>query len=72
MMRMFHCLFIVLNIHYFRFLNKMPDGTVFITFSFIIRVFDGIGGAMAMTAAVAFLAQCFPDNVGAIMVNKFT
>ena len=50
----------------------MPNGTVFITFSFIIRVFDGVGGAMAMTSAVAFLAQCFPDNVGAIMVNKFT
>ncbi|CAB3998832.1 MFS-type transporter SLC18B1 [Paramuricea clavata] len=51
----------------FGFLNKMPDGTVFITFSFVIRIFDGIGGAMAMTAAVAFLAQCFPDNVGSIM-----
>jgi hypothetical protein len=53
----------------FRFLNKMPDGAVFITFSFVIRIFDGIGGAMSMTAAVAFLAQCFPDNVGSIMVN---
>ena len=48
----------------------MPDGTVFITFSFVIRVFDGIGGACAMTATVAYLAQCFPDNVGSIMVSK--
>ena len=48
----------------------MPDGTVFIVFSFVIRVFDGCGGAMSMTAAIAFLAQCFPDNVGSIMVGK--
>ena len=48
----------------------MPDGTVFIVFSFIIRTFDGIGGALAMTAAIAFLAQCFPDNVGSVMVSK--
>lgn len=47
----------------------MPDGTIFITFSFVIRVFDGTGGAMAMTAAVAFLAMCFPDNVGSVMVR---
>ena len=53
-----------------RFLNKMPDGPVFIVFAFIIRSFDGAGGAAAMTAAVAFLAQCFPDNVGSVMVIK--
>jgi hypothetical protein len=47
----------------------MADGTMFITFSFIIRVFDGVGGAMAMTAAVAFLAQCFPENVASVMVS---
>ena len=50
----------------------MPDGTVFIVFSFVIRAVDGIGGAMSMTAAVAFLAQCFPDNVGSIMVGKIS
>ena len=48
----------------------MPNGTVFIAFSFIIRIFDGVGGAMSMTAAVAFLAQCFPDNVGSVMVSN--
>ena len=25
---------------------------------------------MTVTSAVAFLAQCFPDNVGSIMVSK--
>ena len=48
----------------------MPDGTCFIAFSFVLRVFDGVGGACAMTTAVAYLAQCFPDNVGSIMVSK--
>ena len=43
---------------------------MFIVCSFIIRIFDGIGGAMTVTSAVAFLAQCFPDNVGSIMVSK--
>ncbi|XP_028406119.1 MFS-type transporter SLC18B1-like isoform X2 [Dendronephthya gigantea] len=51
----------------FGFLDKMPNRTLFITFSFVIRVFDGVGGAWAMTAAVAYLAQCFPDNVGSVM-----
>ena len=46
----------------------MPDGPVFIVFAFIIWSFDGAGGAAAMTAAVVFLAQCFPDNVGSVMV----
>ncbi|XP_046858315.1 MFS-type transporter SLC18B1-like [Xenia sp. Carnegie-2017] len=51
----------------FGFLNKMPYGTIFIVFSFVIRIFDGVGGAMAMTALMAFLAMCFPDNVGSVM-----
>ena len=55
---------------YFSFVDKMPDGTVFIVFSFIIQIFCGIGGALATTAAVAFLAQCFADNLASIMVSK--
>lgn len=47
----------------------MPNGTIFIVFSFVIRIFDGVGGAMAMTALMAFLAMCFPDNVGSVMVR---
>ena len=55
---------------YFSFVDKMPDGTVFIVFSFIIQIFCGIGGALAMTAAIAFLAQCFADNIASVMVSK--
>ena len=49
----------------------MPNGTVFILYSMILRAVDGIGCAAAMTAAVACVAQCFPDNVGTVMVRIY-
>ena len=47
----------------------MPSGTMFIVYSFILRIVDGVGGAASMTACVAILAHCFPDNVGSVMVR---
>ncbi|XP_070535328.1 MFS-type transporter SLC18B1-like [Ptychodera flava] len=47
----------------FGFLDKLNPGTEFIVFCFIVRSVEAVGVAASVTAALAIVAQTFPDNV---------
>ena len=48
----------------------MPNGAVFIAFSFILRTVEGIGTAMYSTASYTLLAQLFSEHKGLIVVSE--
>jgi len=48
----------------------MPNGAVFITFSFILRAVEGVGTAMYSTASYALLTQLFSEHKGMIVVSQ--
>ena len=56
---------------FYRFVTAMPNGAVFITFSFILRAVEGVGTAMYSTASYALLAQLFSEHKGMIVVSQF-
>jgi len=47
----------------FGFLNRMPGTTLFLTFSFLIRIIEAMGNAAFITTAFSIVAQEFPNNV---------
>jgi len=49
----------------------MPNGAVFITFSFILRTVEGVGTAMYGTASYALLTRLFSERKGMIVVSQF-
>jgi len=53
-----------------RFVTAMPNGAVFITFSFILRAVVGVGTAMYSTASYALLTQLFSEHKGMIVVSQ--
>ena len=56
-------------IHY-RFVTAMPNGAVFIAFSFVLRAVEGIGTAMYSTASYVLLTQLFSEQKGMIVVSQ--
>jgi len=48
----------------------MPNGAVFIAFSFILRTVEGVGTAMYSTASYALLTQLFSEHKGMIVVSQ--
>ncbi|KAM3856663.1 MFS-type transporter SLC18B1 [Vipera latastei] len=51
----------------FGFLDKAPDGPIFIGLCFLVRAVDAIGFAAAMTASFSILINAFPQNVATVM-----
>ncbi|XP_043819780.1 MFS-type transporter SLC18B1 isoform X2 [Dromiciops gliroides] len=51
----------------FGMLDQAPDGPVFITMCFLVRVVDAISFAAAITASSSILAKAFPNNVATVM-----
>uniref|UniRef100_F7EI89 Solute carrier family 18 member B1 n=1 Tax=Monodelphis domestica TaxID=13616 RepID=F7EI89_MONDO len=51
----------------FGMLDRAPDGPVFITMCFLVRVVDAISFAAAITASFSLLAKAFPNNVATVM-----
>ncbi|XP_074165905.1 MFS-type transporter SLC18B1 isoform X1 [Sminthopsis crassicaudata] len=51
----------------FGLLDQAPDGPVFITLCFLVRVVDAISFAAAITASFSILAKAFPNNVATVM-----
>uniref|UniRef100_A0A7N4V570 Solute carrier family 18 member B1 n=1 Tax=Sarcophilus harrisii TaxID=9305 RepID=A0A7N4V570_SARHA len=51
----------------FGMLDQAPDGPVFITLCFLVRVVDAISFAAAITASFSILAKAFPNNVATVM-----
>ncbi|XP_068087688.1 MFS-type transporter SLC18B1 isoform X2 [Hyperolius riggenbachi] len=47
----------------FGFLDKAPDGTVFIVMCFLVRSVDAIGFGASITASFSILAKAFPNNI---------
>jgi len=48
----------------------MPNGAVFIAFSFILRTVEGVGTAMYGTASYALLTRLFSERKGLIVVSE--
>ncbi|KAG8444618.1 hypothetical protein GDO86_009688 [Hymenochirus boettgeri] len=51
----------------FGFLDKSPDGPIFIALCFIVRAVDAIGYGASTTASFSILAKAFPDNIATAM-----
>ncbi|XP_007425995.1 MFS-type transporter SLC18B1 [Python bivittatus] len=51
----------------FGFLDKAPDGPVFIGLCFLVRAMDAIGFSAAGTASFSILINTFPQNVATAM-----
>ena len=50
----------------------MPAGTVFVVFSVLLRMTQGVGWAMCTTTTLSLLAQLFPARVGTLTVSYNT
>ncbi|XP_071596994.1 MFS-type transporter SLC18B1 isoform X1 [Heliangelus exortis] len=51
----------------FGMLDKVPNGTVFISLCFLVRAMDAIGFAAAITASFSILAKAFPNNIATVL-----
>ncbi|XP_028251527.1 MFS-type transporter SLC18B1 [Parambassis ranga] len=51
----------------FGLLDRVPEGSVFITLCFVVRSIDAVGFAGAMTSSFAMTAKIFPDNVATVL-----
>ncbi|KAF3700949.1 MFS-type transporter SLC18B1 Solute carrier family 18 member B1 [Channa argus] len=54
----------------FGLLDRAPAGPAFITMCFIVRSFDAVGFAAAMTSSVALTAKIFPNNVATVVTTR--
>lgn len=52
-----------------RFLDRAPDGTVFIVLCFVLRSVNAVGFAGAVTSSFAVSAKVFPDSIATILVS---
>jgi len=55
--------------HIHRFVSKMPTPTLFITFSLLLKVVEGIGLAMFATASLTLLTQLFLHRKSTLSVS---
>ena len=53
-----------------RFVSEMPTTTLFIAFSLVLRMVEGIGTAMYSTASYTLLTQLYPNKKGTIVVSQ--
>ncbi|XP_063297256.1 MFS-type transporter SLC18B1 isoform X2 [Pelobates fuscus] len=51
----------------FGFLDKAPDGTIFIVLCFVVRAVDAIGFGASITSSFSILAKAFPNNIATAM-----
>ena len=47
----------------------MPTPTLFITFSFLLRMVEGIGSAMFFTASYTLVIQLYQEKRGTVVVS---
>lgn len=52
-----------------RFLDRAPDGTIFIVLCFVIRSVNALGFAGAVTSSFAVSAKVFPESIATILVS---
>jgi MFS family permease len=51
----------------FGVLDQVPDGPIFITMCFLVRIVDAISFSAAITASDSILAKAFPNNVATVL-----
>ncbi|XP_072042155.1 MFS-type transporter SLC18B1-like [Amphiura filiformis] len=51
----------------FGFLDQLESGTQFLVFCYVVRSLEAVGAAASITAAMAIVANAFPDNVAVVM-----
>ncbi|XP_056422540.1 MFS-type transporter SLC18B1 isoform X2 [Hyla sarda] len=51
----------------FGFLDKAPEGTLFIVMCFLVRSVDAVGFGASVTASFSILAKAFPNNIATAM-----
>ncbi|XP_076834856.1 MFS-type transporter SLC18B1-like isoform X2 [Brachyhypopomus gauderio] len=51
----------------FGFLDRVPEGTMFVALCFVVRCVNAVGFAAAITSAFAVSAKVFPDNIATIL-----
>ncbi|CAG7818533.1 unnamed protein product, partial [Allacma fusca] len=51
----------------FGLLDRVDDMMIFITYCFLVRIFEALGAAMISTSCYTFVAQIFPDNIGSVL-----
>lgn len=61
---------LITDTHTFRFLQYMSGGWVFITFAVLLRLTEGVGSSMAITAIYTLLPELFPNRVGLVTVTN--
>ena len=54
---------------HFRFVSKMPTPTLFILFSFLLRIVEGVGTAMYSSVSYTVLIQLYPNKKGTVVVS---
>ena len=52
-----------------RFVSEMPTPTLFVVFSFLLRIVEGVGTAMYSSVSYTVLIQLYPDKKGTIVVS---
>ena len=55
--------------HTHRFVSKMPTRALFITFSLLLKVVEGIGLVMFTTASLTMLTQLYLERKGTLVVS---
>ena len=50
----------------------MPTPTLFVVFSFLLRMVEGVGTGMFTTVSYTILTQLYPDKKGTVIVSKTT
>ena len=49
----------------------MPTQALFLTFSFLLRIVEGVGSAMFGTAAYSYLTSRYPEKKGMLVVSDY-
>ena len=63
------CSYKTILFSYHRFVSMMPTPALFLVFSFLPRIVEGVGTALFSTASYAQLSQFYPDKKGTIVVS---
>ena len=50
----------------------MPTPTLFLVFSFLLRMVEGVGTGMFTTVSYTILTQLYPDKKGTVIVSEAT
>ena len=56
----------------FSVLSRLPDGTEFVVYCFVIRSVEALGAAACLTALYTIVAKTFPDRVAQTIVSVNT